>query len=111
MPSITSEESLPSVPIEWIPIAKVPVNAPRPVIGKNTNAKINSGNALIIFRICFIIWLEWNVLIFFDIKDLNLIDREVLFADKKAIGKLNIAPMTVPVQAIYNDSNTLGIPA
>ena len=36
------------------PIARVPVSAPSPVIGRNINANINSGKALITFNICFI---------------------------------------------------------
>ena len=34
---------------------------------------------------------------------------EILFAAKNEIGKLNIAPITVPAQAINSDSNTFGI--
>ena len=41
IPSITSDESFPNVPIECIPTASVPVKGPKPVIGKNTKARIN----------------------------------------------------------------------
>ena len=34
--------------------------------------------------------------------------KETLFAAKKDTGKLNIAPITVPAQAINKDSPTLG---
>ena len=74
IPSITSEESFPNVPIECIPTARVPVKGPNPVIGKRTNAKINSGNALITFNICLVTLLK--------------VFNEKLFAAKNAIGKL-----------------------
>ncbi|MBT6927235.1 MAG: hypothetical protein HN984_13585, partial [Marinovum sp.] len=45
IPSITSDDNLPNVPIEWIPTARVPVKGPNPVTGNNTKANINSGNA------------------------------------------------------------------
>ena len=86
IPSITSEESFPKVPIEWIPTARVPVKGPSPVIGKKTKANINSGNALIPLRICLITLLTVPIVI--------------LFAAKIDIGKLNIAPITVPAHAI-----------
>ena len=82
------------MPIECIPTANVPVSGPNPVIGNNTKAKINSGNALIMFNICFVILL--------------IVFSEVLFAAKKDTGKLKTAPMTVPAQAINSDSATLG---
>ena len=80
--------------MECIPTAKVPVRGPKPVTGSSTNARINSGNALIIFNICLV-----TLLIAF---------IEVLFAAKKDTGKLKTAPITVPAQAINNDSATLG---
>ena len=55
IPSITSEDSLPKVPMECIPTANVPVNGPRPVTGSNTKANINSGNDLIRFLYNFFI--------------------------------------------------------
>ena len=94
IPSITSEDSFPNVPIECIPTARVPVKGPNPVIGKRTNARINSGNALITFNICLVTLLK--------------VFNEKLFAAKNAIGKLKNAPITVPAQAINNDSPTLG---
>ena len=57
IPSITSEDNFPNVPIECMPTANVPVNGPSPVIGKKTNAKINSGKALIAFNICLVVLL------------------------------------------------------
>ena len=65
IPSITSEDSLPSVPIEWIPTAKVPVRGPKPVIGSKTKARISSGKALMIFNTCLVILLrEFNDTLF-----------------------------------------------
>ncbi len=77
-----------------MPTARVPVRGPNPVIGKNTNARINSGKALIIFKICFVILLKIFI--------------ETLLAAKNEIGKLKTAPITVPAQAIKRDSPTLG---
>ena len=94
MPSITSEDSFPKVPMECIPTANVPVKGPRPVIGSKTKANINSGKALIIFKICFV--------------TLLIVLIEVLLAAKKDTGKLKIAPITVPAQAINKDSATFG---
>ena len=94
IPSITSEDNLPSVPIEWIPTARVPVSGPKPVIGRKTNASISSGKALIIFNTCFV--------------NLFNILKVTLFAARKEIGKLNSAPITVPAQAINSDSPTFG---
>ena len=80
IPSITSEDNLPSVPIEWIPTAKVPVRGPKPVIGSKTKARISSGKALMIFNTCLVILLrEFN---------------DTLFAAKNDTGKLKIAPIT-----------------
>ncbi len=79
--------------MECIPTANVPVKGPSPVIGSNTKANINSGNALIVFKICFVILL--------------IVLIEVLLAAKKETGKLKTAPITVPAQAINNDSATL----
>ena len=95
IPSITSEDNFPNVPIECMPTANVPVNGPSPVIGKKTNAKINSGKALIAFNICLVVLLT--------------IPTATFWAAKKDTGKLNIAPITVPAHAINKDSKTLGI--
>ena len=95
IPSITSDDNLPNVPIECIPKASVPVKAPNPVIGRNTNAKINSGKALIAFKICFVILLT--------------APAATLWAAKNEIGKLKKAPITVPAHAIKSDSKTLGM--
>ena len=95
IPSITSDDSFPSVPIEWIPKANVPVNAPRPVIGRNTKASINSGKARIAFNICLVILLTAPTATF--------------CAAKNETGKLKIAPITVPAHAINRDSNTFGM--
>ena len=47
MLSIDSVAHLPSVPTEWRPIARVPAQAPSPVIGMRITARINSGTARI----------------------------------------------------------------
>ena len=47
MLSIDSAAHLPSVPIEWMPMAMVPAQAPSPVIGMKITARINSGTARI----------------------------------------------------------------
>ena len=65
------------------------------VIGRNTNAKINSGKALIAFKICFVILLT--------------APAATLWAAKNEIGKLKKAPITVPAHAIKSDSKTLGM--
>ena len=94
IPSITSEDNFPNVPIECIPTANVPVKGPSPVIGKSTKAKINSGKALITLSTCLVALLKEF--------------KETLLAAKKDIGKLNIAPITVPAQAMKRDSPTFG---
>ena len=86
MLSIDSVAHLPRVPIEWIPIARVPAQAPRPVIGMKITARINSGTARMTLNNCR--------------TGVRTQPGATLWAAKKARGSERMAPMIVPIQAI-----------